>query len=543
MTSTLTSSSATAEDALASIRARLGDSHVLTDEDDRAWFAADFTDDVVTLPLAVVSPGSTQDVVAVVEAARASGLAIVGRGGGMSYARAHTPTRPETIILDLRRMDRIVEINPSDRFVTVEPGVTWAQLRDALHGTGFRVPFHGTLSGLHATVGGGLSQNAVGLGRGYLVDYVLGLEIVLGDGRVLTTGTGAANGSSPFWRNFGPDLSGLFLCDSGAFGIKTRATLRLDPEPRGVALGCFSFPTAQALVAAEVEIGRTDLASECIGADSFLNTVMSEMPRPSRAEMKRVAQAVLAQSDSRVRALRQLARAAWPTAMKQLGRAPFSLAVVCDAAGQAAADRNLTRVTRICRRHGGKTIPPALTVGLRYAPFQPIHPLMIGRHGEAGMPSNLIFPLSRALEAVAELDAFMGEHAESMRSHGVYEIRNYLVAGHTFGIEPILFWPDRLSRYRASWASAEQREEFADAPPNAAARECAMAVRQAMLTRFREHGTVHIQIGKVYPLAEALAGTTAWEALEQIKHMLDPDHVVNPGVLGLHPPGGPEAMA
>jgi len=520
-------------DALAKLRAALGDEHVLTDEQDRAWFAADFTDDDVPTPVAVARPGSAADVVEVVTTARAAGLAIVGRGGGMSYTLAHTPARADTIVVDLRRLDRIVEINVDDRYVTVEPGVTWFQLREALRGTGMRVPFHGTLSGLHATVGGGLSQNAVGLGRGFLVDYVLGLEVVLGDGRVLTTGSGAAGNAAPFWRNFGPDLSGLFLCDSGAFGLKTRATLRLDPEPHGVALGCFGFDTARELIAAEVEIGRTDLASECIGADSFMNTVMAEMPPPPKEEVRRIAKLVLAQSDSRPRALRQLARAARPGGMRFLAKVPFSLVVVCDADDQAAADRNLARIRKICRRHGGKSLPTALALGMRYAPFQPIHPLMVGKHGEAGMPSNLVFPLSRAQQAVNALDAFMAEHVEEMERFGVYEVRNYLITGHFFGIEPILFWADRLSTYRASWASEEQRQEFADAAPNPAARECALAVRAAMLARFRELGAVHLQIGKVYPFKEALAGGTTWEVLEQLKGIVDPDHLVNPGSLGL----------
>ncbi|HEX6312849.1 MAG TPA: FAD-binding oxidoreductase [Acidimicrobiia bacterium] len=518
---------------VAAMRAVVGDEHVLTGEQDRAWYAADFTDDDVPLPVAVARPASTADVVEVVNVVRAHGLAIVGRGGGMSYTLAHTPQRPDTIVVDLRRMDRIVEINTADRYVTVEPGVTWFQLREALRGTGMRIPFHGTLSGLHATVGGGLSQNAVGLGRGFLVDSVLGLEVVLGDGRLLTTGSAAAAGAAPFWRNFGPDLSGLFLCDSGAFGLKTRATLRLDPEPKGVALGCFGFETARELVAAEVEIAATDLASECIGADAFMNTVMAEMPHPPRDEVKRIAKLVLDQIDSRPRALRQLARAARPGGMKFLAKVPFSLVVICDAADQAAADRNLARLRRICKRHGGRSLPTGLALGMRYAPFQPIHPLMVGKHGEAGMPSNLLFPLSRAQEAVEALDAFMAERAGEMQRHGVYEVRNYLISGHFFGIEPILFWPDRLSSYRASWASEEQRAEFADAPSNAAARECALGVRRAMIKRFRELGAVHLQLGKVYPFKEALAGSTAWDVIEQVKDVLDPDHLVNPGVLGL----------
>ena len=521
------------EDATGKLVAVLGDEHVLLDAETRRWYAADFTDTDVPLPIAVVQPATTEDVVEVVRIGTAAGLSLAPRGGGMSYTLAHTPGNERTVVVDLRRMDRIVELNLDDRYVTVEAGVTWARLMETLRGTGYWLTFNGTLSGLHATVGGTLSQNSVGLGRGWLSDAVLGLEVVLGDGRVLVTGSGAAEGSSPYHRHFGPDLSGLFLTDSGAFGFKTRATLRLDPVPGGTAFGCFSFDDARSLVAAEIEIARTGLVSECLGADSFMNKVMAEMPPPPREEAMKVVKAFLATSSSKPRALRTLARMARPGGMKFMAKVPFSLALITDAADQAAADRNLARLRRIAKRHGGSPVPPTFTLGLRYAPYQPIHPLMIGKHGEAGFPSNALFPLSRAFVAVEALDRFMAENATMMREHGIYEVRNYLVCGHGFGLEPIIFWPDRLSPYRASWAAPEQREQFADAPDNGAARAAALDLRRRMIEMFRDIGALHLQLGKVYPYREALDGTVAWDVVSAIKDQLDPHHAINPGVLGL----------
>jgi len=76
-----------------------------------------------------------------------------------------------------------------DRCAVVETGVTWFQLREALAGTGYRVPHQGTYSGRTATIGGGSSQNATGMGRGTLAEHVLGLEVVLGDGSIVQTGS------------------------------------------------------------------------------------------------------------------------------------------------------------------------------------------------------------------------------------------------------------------------------------------------------------------------------------------------------------------
>ncbi len=174
-----------------------------------------------------------------------------------------------------------------------------------------------------------------------------------------------------------------------------------------------------------------------------------------------------------------------------------------------------------------------MALGLRHAPFQPIHALMVGKHGEACFPSNAIFPLSQAEEALDALDRFEADNADLMREHGIYLVRNYLVCGHGFGIEPILFWPDRLSPYRASWASPEQRNQFGDAAVNDAGRAAVLDLRARMIAMFRTIGAVHIQMGKVYPYREALAGTVTWDVLEGVKALLDPDHLVNPGVLGL----------
>ena len=99
--------------------------------------------------------------------------------------------------------------------VTVEAGCTWAQLYDVLRPMGLRTPLWGTLSGLKATIGGGMSQNGLfwGAAHGTIATSAIRFEVVLADGRVVRTG-------SDFLRPFGPDLTGLFAADSGAFGIK-----------------------------------------------------------------------------------------------------------------------------------------------------------------------------------------------------------------------------------------------------------------------------------------------------------------------------------
>ena len=91
-------------------------------------------------------------------------------------------------------MNRVLEINADDMFVTVEAGCTWKELHAALDGTGLRTPYWGTLSGIHATVGGGVSQNSIfwGSGKhGTVVDSVVSMDVVIADGSVISTGSNA----------------------------------------------------------------------------------------------------------------------------------------------------------------------------------------------------------------------------------------------------------------------------------------------------------------------------------------------------------------
>ena len=193
----------------------LGPDAVLTSPEERLLYSLDFSEEPGATALAVVKPKTLEQVTAIVCIAGAAGVAVNTRGGGVSYTKGHVPTRPETVILDATGLNRVIEVNTVDRYVTLETGVRWVDLRAALQGTGFRVPYLGTLSGNFATVGGGLSQNATGMGRMTLAEHVLGLEVVLGDGRILKTGSWATKGTAPFYRYNGPDLTGMFLCDFG----------------------------------------------------------------------------------------------------------------------------------------------------------------------------------------------------------------------------------------------------------------------------------------------------------------------------------------
>ncbi|MCX7178833.1 MAG: FAD-binding oxidoreductase, partial [Proteobacteria bacterium] len=265
---------ATAKTLAGQLRELLGASNVLDGQSDREFFSRDLSWQPAEIAELVIRPGNIDELSKAVAKATAVGFAVVARGGGMSYTRGYEPERAGSILVDMLRMNRIVELNAEDMYVTVECGCTWKQVYEALQAKGLRTPYFGPLSGKYATVGGALSQNSLFLGSGVYntaAESVLGLKVVLADGNIVTTGSGAHVNSNPFYRHFGPDLTGIFTADTGAFGFKAHATLRLITSPKVTICASFGFDTLAEMLAAQTKIARLRVAAECYGFDPYYN--------------------------------------------------------------------------------------------------------------------------------------------------------------------------------------------------------------------------------------------------------------------------------
>jgi glycolate oxidase len=205
----------------------LGADSVLTDPDVTASYARDQA--VLAhagTPAAVVLPRSTADVVAVMQIASRHGVPVVPRGAGSGLVGAANAV-DGGIILVTTRMDAVLEVSPADRLAVVQPGVVNKQLRDAVSAVGLFYP-PDPASYDWCTLGGNLAMNSGGLccvKYGVTTDYVLGLEVVLADGRVLRTGRRTVKGVA------GYDLTRLFVGSEGTLGVITEATLALRPAP------------------------------------------------------------------------------------------------------------------------------------------------------------------------------------------------------------------------------------------------------------------------------------------------------------------------
>ncbi|MEU6065462.1 FAD-linked oxidase C-terminal domain-containing protein [Streptomyces sp. NPDC047082] len=209
------------------LREAVGGAAVLTDPDATEGYARDMMPLAPAgRPRAVVLPAATAEVQACVRACAEAGVSVVPRGAGSGLTGGANAV-DGCVVLVTTRMDRILELDADNRLAVVQPGVINRTLRDAAaeHGL-FYPPDPSSLE--WCTLGGNLATDAGGLccGKyGVTSDAVLGLEVVLADGSLLTTGRRTVKGVA------GYDLTRLFVGSEGTLGVITGATLKLRPLP------------------------------------------------------------------------------------------------------------------------------------------------------------------------------------------------------------------------------------------------------------------------------------------------------------------------
>ncbi|MBL8985270.1 MAG: FAD-binding protein [Gemmatimonadetes bacterium] len=229
-------------------------------------------------PDAVVFPKTTEEVSRIAALCSRHRTPMVAWGAGTSL-EGHVAAVRGGVTIDLSGMDRVIRISPEDLDVTVEAGVTRKQLNEALKSTGLTFFID---PGADATIGGMTATRASGttaVRYGTMRENVLGLTVVLADGRVIKTGGRARKSSA------GYDLTRLFVGSEGTLGIITEVTLRLHGVPAAVAAAVCPFATLEGAVATVIEtiqlgvpVARIELLDEL-----FMDAVAKQAGLPYRA--------------------------------------------------------------------------------------------------------------------------------------------------------------------------------------------------------------------------------------------------------------------
>lgn len=479
-------------------------------------------------PVAVVRPSSKQELLNTLKVAFRADAAIVIRGGGASYTDGYLPTREHAVLIDTSLLKKI-DVNHANGYVTVEAGVTWAELKQVLEPQGLRTPFWGPFSGLAATVSGSVSQNAISHGSGsYGISAasVLSLEIATSRGEVFQTGAAAA-GTRPFMRNFGPDTTGLFCGDCGTLGVKLSVTLPLLQARTDFETLSFSFPNFAALHAGMSAAAAAGLDDEHFALDAALS--QGQIAKEEQAGRKKeIALSVLKNARSMTSGLAQLARMgmAGDRALKQSQYACHYIVEGIDKREAQAKADGLREILNEVAQEIPNTVPTVVR-GLPFAPLTNV----LGPKGERWAPLHGILAQEHVLPFHVALDAYFDERRSKMDELGVWTGGMFEMVGPSaFLYEIAIYWPGLRTAYHDTVLEQDYLASLPAYSENSDTDRFVENMRMDLVQLYRDHEAAHFQIGKVYPYWSRLDGVSKAMVIA-IKKTTDPTGLLNPEAL------------
>jgi len=480
-------------------------------------------------PVAGVRPASTSSLAAAIKAANTCKLKVVPRGGGASYSDGYVTQGHEYILLDLRDLSDIT-IDDTNAVVTVGAGVTWAQLKTSLDAEGWRTPFWGPFSGIAATVGGSMSQNAISHGSGgygISADSVVGMDIVLANGEILTTGAAAAGGAAGV-RHFGPDLTGLFTGDCGALGIKASITLPLIRSKPYFRAASFTFTDFNSLHAGMRASSLEGLDDENFALDAALS--QGQLGKEENAGRYLEVITTVIKTHGFVRGLPQLFKMVFG-ARQTIKKIKFACHYIIDGYSDAEVKAKLSRLREILSAHGNEIMNTVPSV-VRGMPFAPLFNTL-GLAGERWVPLHGVMSHRQTPLFHAALEKFYDQRKEEMDRYGIWTGGMFTSVGSSgFLYEIAIYWPDARSVYHERVVDPEYLASLPVYEDNPEAREYVAQLKSDLIKLYVEHSASFFQIGRAYDYQQRLNPAAA-KLLADIKTSLDKEGMINPGVIGL----------
>ena len=508
----------------------LGTENVLSDEASRRFYSTDVYREAKVLAAVVARPADVDQLQELVKLCGQNLAPMVVRGGGASYTDGYLPVQEGTVSIDTSRM-KLIEINADDMFVTVDAGVTWEEMNTALKKQGLRTPMWGPFSGLAATVAGSMSHYAVNYGSGTYgisAETLTGMDVVLASGELLSTGSGGGVNANAFYRYYGPDLTGLFVGEAGALGVKARLSLRLIKRPLGFAAASFGFPDGESALSAMIEIARLGVVAQCFGLDP--RQQKTALTRMESANPFEAVKSVFLSAKNPLDGVLQVARMGL-AGRNFLKKANYSAHFSCEGVSDAEAKAKLAAVRVIGRRYGAE-VANSIPTYFNAEPFMPLLPIL-GPNGELWKPTHGVLPFSKVIKHHREFEALKDEYRDRMQKHRV-QLTRMLMAYSTnaFIYEPTFLWEDARSVYHEREYPAEFLASMPVHPDNPEGRALVKELKGRIQELCTQNGAIHMQIGKDYPYLQTRKPATA-ALVKDLKQTLDPNGLMNPGALGL----------
>ena len=488
------------------------------------------------VPAAVLTPSTLDELVTSVRESAQAGFAVVVKGGGASYTDAYLPETRQSVSIDMRHLNRVVAIDDTNRTVTVEAGCTWASLREALAARGWRTPFFGPFSGLVATVGGSVSQNAVSHGTGAYgtsAESVVSMDVVLANGAVLRTGSGGANhdAGAPrrFLRHFGPDTTGLFTGDCGALGVKALITLPLYAADKFHTAASFWFADFSALHAGMASVAELGLDDENFALDISLQ--QGQIARTeANGEALKIAWRVFRSSPTVLRGAGSLLRMA-AAGTSHLQKPGYTAHYITRSVDSLTANARMSAIRDRALQYG-REIPNTIAEVVAAMPFAPLHNVL-GPTGERWVPIHGVLQHTDVAAFHRAWESLLAEYQPRLDDVGGFAGGMYqAVSPSAFLYEIAFYWRDARNVYHEAVMDDDYLASLPTYPEDLAARELLTELKDKAVALMQQHGAAHFQIGRAYPYLDGRNPADV-ALLRAVKAELDPDNLINPGVLGL----------
>jgi D-lactate dehydrogenase (cytochrome) len=501
---------------------------LVVDPDTLTLFSSDLVLPGAYRPFAALRPTSVEEVQTLALVCRRLELSVEIRGAGLSYSGGYLAQGPDSVVLDLSVLRSISAHVGSSNVVCVEAGVTWQALDESLAGSGMRPCLQAPISGSRSTIAASIRQ-----GMPSDMTGVCALEIVTAEGELLRTGALATDMNfSPLWRGQGPDLTGLFIGDCGAFGILTRAWIKLEKIPRHRAFFACALPRPEDFREFVVELAAPPgtLRAYCFdpGRGRSLRS------QPWRESMS-VALRILAGQRgfrSRLRGVSDLVLTALSRGAGDPGDS-WTVHVCFESDSPELVFELLGRASRFARGQGWAALTTTVAEAMATRPYSVRG--VLGQHYERWAPVSAVFDLSRA-------DGVLSRAAEALedscRSSDVPGLQGSFLALSTGGdhlvVEPMFLWPSALYPLHKEVVPKAEVDPCDDA----ARRDSAVQTLRAELAKELDQlGGQHVQLGRFYEYAGRLA-TPQLALLEALKEHLDPGERIAKGTLGIRTPDG-----